>query len=473
MTVIPQRRQHPIAILRYSFRYLFLLSVPLIRGLRYIKTPQGLYRWAQGTWIDLVAILLLLVLPLLLWRGHTYCLTDEGFILRRGLFLHFETLIPRRHVSTLSVERPFFLRPLRAARIAVDTDAGDRFRADFTLTVSERHAREILAERQRTDEPIQHHYQAHWVHIVVLSLLVSNSLSGVLILVTAFYQSGRLLGEAYQQQLVGNLESAAEYIRVIPRTTALIILVLIIGWSIAAARNLLRHLPFRATRYETVLAIRSGALTRRDHLCTVSSVHYIDCRQTILCKLFRLHMVFIHCIGYGKGRDSLSLLIPASPSGRADEQTSRLLPEFHPQAVSIRPAPRSLLRYILYPLWGMLLLYPAAHIAAELFPLWRDILLHLAAITYIPLTWAAAVKVLDRYTAGIGHAEDFVTLRYTRRLTFHTVTVPQRDIVSYRFRQSLLQRRRHTGDLIVHTYSEEPRRHRIRNIRAADAARFL
>lgn len=472
-TVIPPRRQHPIAILRYSFRYLFLLAVPLIRGLRYIKSPQGLYLWAQGAWIDLVAILLLLVLPLLLWQGHTYCLTDEGFILRRGLFLRFETLIPRRHISTLSVERPFFLRPLRAARIAIDTDAGDRFRADFTLTVSEQHAREILAERQKTDEPIRHRYRAHRVHIVVLSLLVSNSLSGVLILVTAFYQSGRLLGEAYREQLVGNLETAAEYIRVIPRTTALIILVLLVGWGIAAVRNLLRHLPFWATRYETILAIRNGALTRRDHLCTVSSVHYVDCRQTILCKLFRLRIVFIHCIGYGKGRDSLSLLIPASPIACADEQTRRLLPEFRPQAVTVRPAPRSLLRYILYPLWEMLLVYPAARIAAELFPTWRDILLHLAGIAYIPLVWAAAVKILDRYTAGIGHGDGFVSLRYSRRLTLHTVTVPQSDIVSYRFRQSVFQQRRHTGDLIVHTYSEEPRHHRIRNIREADAVRFL
>ncbi len=472
-TVIPPRRQHPIAILRYSFRYLFLLSVPLLRGLRYIQTPQGLYRWAQGTWIDLSAILLLLVLPLLLWRGYTYSLTDQGFILRRGVLFRLETVIPRRHISTLSVERPFYLRPLRAARIAVDTDAGARFRADFTLTVSEQHAREILAERQKTDEPIQHRYRAPWAHIVVLSMLVSNSLSGVLILATAFYQSGRLLGEAYQQQLVGNLENAAQYLRIIPRTTALIVLVLLIGWGIAAMRNLLRHLPFCVTRYPTLLAIRHGAITRRDHLCTVSAVHYLDCRQTIFCKLLRLRIVFIHCIGYGKGRDSLSLLIPASPTARAEGQTRRLLPEFRPQAVTIRPAPRSLLRYIAYPLWGMLLIYPAARIIAPLFPLWREILLHLALIAYIPLVWAAAVKILDRYTAGIGCGNGFVTLQYSARLTFHTVTVPQSDIISYRFRQSVFQRRRHTGDLIILTYSEEPRRHRIRNIRETDAATFL
>ncbi len=472
-TVIPHRHQHPIAILRYSFRYLFLLSVPLIRGIRYIQTPQGLYQWAQGAWIDLLVILLLLVLPLLLWRGYTYSLTDDGFILRRGVLLRLETVIPRRHISTLSVERPFYLRPLRAARIAVDTDAGDRLRADFTITISEQHAREILAERQKNDDSIRHYYRAPWTHIVVLSMLVSNSLSGVLILTTAFYQSGRLLGEAYQQQLVGNLENAANYLRIIPRTTALIVLVLLFGWGIAAVRNLLRHLPFCVKRYPTLLAIRNGAITRRDHLCTVSSVHYLDCRQTILCKLLRLSIVFIHCIGYGKGQDSLSLLIPASPTAYAKEQTTRLLPEFHPQAITMRPAPRSLLHYMVRPLWGMLLTLPCAHIIAPFLPLWGDILLHMASIAYIPLLWATTVKILDRYTAGIGHANDFVTLRYSARLTFHTVTVPKQDIIACRFRQTVFQRRRHTGDLIIHTYSEEPRRHRIRNIRETDAASFF
>ncbi len=472
-TVIHRRRQHPIAVFRYSFRYLFLLSVPLIRGLRYIRTPQGLYHWIQGAWIDLTAILLLLVLPFLLWRGYTYSLTDQGFILRRGILLRLETVIPRQHISTLSVEQPLFLRIIRAARIAVDTDAGNHFRADFTLTVSERHAREILAERQGVDEPIVYRYRARPMHIVVLSILVSNSLSGVLILTTAFYQSGRLLGDAYRQQLVGNLENAADYLRIIPRTTAIIILVVLIGWGIAATRNLLRHLPFRVTRYRAVVSVRHGALTRREHLCSVSSVHYLDYRQTILCKILHLRIGFIHCIGYGKGRDSLSLLIPASPVRHTEKQARCLLPEFCPQAVTIRPTTNALLRYIAYPLCGLLLTYPTAYVVAPLLPLWQDILLHLALFAYIPLAWAATVKVVDRFTAGVGYGNGFVTLRYSRWLTFHTVTVRQSDIVAVHFRQSVFQRRRQRGDLIILTYSEEPRRHRIRHLSECDAGQFL
>ncbi len=472
-TVIQSRRQHPVAIFRYSFRYLFLLTVPLIRGLHYIRTPQGFYQWAQGAWIDLIAIFLLLLLPLLYWHGYTYSLTDQSFVLKRGILLRLETVIPRRHISTLSVEKPFFLRALRAAHIAVDTDAGNRFRADFTLTVSDQHARDILDESQGVDEPIVYRYPARPIHIVVLSMLVSNSLSGVLILTTAFYQSGRLLGDAYRQELVGNLENAANYLQIIPRTTALIILVLLFGWGIAAIRNLLRHLPFEVTRYRGVLCVKHGALTRREHICCVSAVHYLDYRETIICKILHLRIAFIHCIGYGKGRDSLSLLIPVSSKRHTDKHARCLLPEYQPQTITIHPTTNALFRYIVYPLCGLLLTYPTAFIVARFLLLWQDILLHLALIAYIPLIWATAVKIVDRYTAGVGYANGFLTLRYSRWLTFHTITIRYSDIVCIQFRQSLFQRRHQRGDLIILTYSEEPRRHRVRHLSERDVRQFL
>ena len=49
---IPERHQHPIAMLKYTYRYLFLLLFPLARGLRYIRSPQGLYAWVKGAWQD-------------------------------------------------------------------------------------------------------------------------------------------------------------------------------------------------------------------------------------------------------------------------------------------------------------------------------------------------------------------------------------------------------------------------------------
>lgn len=467
-TVIPSRRQHPAAMPRYSFRYLFLLALPLIRGLRYIRLPGGLYRWARGAWIDLTAVILLILFLYIRWRRHTYSLTDSGFLLQQGILLRRDCFIPRRHIATLTVERPFYLRVLCAARIIVDTDAGDRYRADLTLTVSEKRAREIFAARKKHAHQTQHRYRPRWYHVVVLSLLVSNSLSGVLLLATALHHSGRLLGESYSQEVIGNLEAVAGYVSIIPRTAALIVLILLCGWSVAAVRNLLRHLPFTVTRFARILAIRTGGLTRRDHLCSVASVNFVDIRQTLVCKLLRLHIVFIHCIGYGKERDALSLLVPASSAAHSEQAVRSLLPEFRRSTVTVRPAPYSLLRYTLYPLWIIASLYPVGHIAAQVFPLWREVIEHLLFIALIPCLWLLTIKIIDRYTAGVTQKDGFVTVCYSDRLTLHTVVIPTKKIVAYRFRQSVFQRRRNLGDLFIYSYSEDKCRHRIKNIRATD-----
>ena len=472
-TIIPPCRQHPATMLQRTFRHLLLLALPLMRGLRYVLLPQGAYHWARGVWIDLTAIILLVFLLYVQWRFHTYCLTDRGFFFHRGILLQRDSFILCQHISTLTVERPFYLRALRAARVIVDTDAGNHSRADLIMTVSEKHAQDILAAQKKQARQIQHRYQPRRHHLVVLSLLASNSLSGVILLTTALHHSGRLLGESYRQEVLDNLETIARYVRFVPHTAALIGLVLICGWGIAAVRNLLRILPFTVTRFTHTLAIHTGSLTRCEHLCAVASINFVDIRQTLLCTLLHLHIVFVHCIGYGKERDALSLLVPVSSTKHSEQALHGLLPEFPYTPVNIRPAPYSLLRYTLYPLCIIASLYPIACFAAKLFPLWHEVIGHLLFIAHIPCVWLLTIKIIDRYTAGIAKKDGIITLRYSRRLTLHTAIIPTKKIVSCRFRQSIFQRRRNLGDLFIYTHSESERPHRVKNINAADADALL
>jgi uncharacterized membrane protein YdbT with pleckstrin-like domain len=441
--------------------------------MRYINTPEGLYEWARGAWIDLTAILLLIILPLIAWRHRTYELTDEGFVLCRGIILRRQTHVPRRHISTLSVERPFFLRPLRAVRIAIDTDAGDRYRSDFSITVGTRSAHEILEQCQpHTRKPLCR-FQPRWYHVVMLSLLASNFLSGILLLATALHQSGRLLGEHYKQNIIGEIENVAEYITVIPRTATLVAFVLLGGWGIAALRSLLRYLPFHVTRNRESLTIRTGLLTPRHHLCSVSSINYVDYRRTILSMLLRIQMVFIHCIGYGKGRDALAVLIPAVPTKSTDRHIRQLLPEFRRQDILIRPAKFSLFRYVLLPFWSILLLYPISRIIQDVFPQWQDLIYHLTFMAYIPCLWLLTVKIIERYSAGLSLKNGFYTLKYSRLLTFHTIVTPIDKVVCICTRQTPFQHFTHTCDILLYTYNEAHQHHRIKHVRLKDAHTLL
>lgn len=442
--------------------------MPLLRSLPYISTPESLYRWVRGTWIDLTAIMLLLLLPFLAWLGHRYSLDDTKFVIRRGVFLQRTSYIPRQHIATLLIERPFYLRPLGAVRLAIDTDAGIRHKADFRLTVSRRRACDILEQQPAGSYRPLHAYQPPWRRMALLSLLMSNSLSGVVLLAITFQQAGVLLGEGFQNRLLGELENAAGYVSVIPRTTALLALLVIAGWCVAAAGNLFRHTPFRAVRCADSLTIRTGYAVRRDYSCTVRSVNYADLRQSLFSRLLRLYAVFINCVGYGKVKNTMAVLIPACGGRRAGRELRRLLPECRYHPVELRPVRFSLLRYCLFPFWGLALLYPIYRVVFFLLPDWQELVYHLTFMAYIPCIWLLLVKVVDRYSAGISCRNGMLTLRYSRRFTLHTLIVPQEKVVSWQLRQTPFQRRSNACDLLLYTYNEYRVSHRVRNLPLAE-----
>ena len=49
-----EKRTHPITILEFVSKYLFLLLIPVLRGLFYLlTTSHDFYNWLAGAWVDL------------------------------------------------------------------------------------------------------------------------------------------------------------------------------------------------------------------------------------------------------------------------------------------------------------------------------------------------------------------------------------------------------------------------------------
>ena len=84
-------REHPIKILRYSAKNLWLLIFPLLRSLRFYPfSLQNLIDWGAGAWFDLLVALLILGIGTLRWHACTYYFDEvsirsqSGLLLRRG-----------------------------------------------------------------------------------------------------------------------------------------------------------------------------------------------------------------------------------------------------------------------------------------------------------------------------------------------------------------------------------------------------
>lgn len=462
------RREHPAAIPGHIPYYYLLLLLPLLRGIRYFRLPDGFPRWLRGTWFDGAVIALLLVLSAVAWGRRTYDVNQHRLRLCRGIFWRRTTLVPLRWVTTLTVERPLWLRLLRAARVSADTDAGSHRLADVQLTVWQQQAVLFVPE---SEDGVYLRIQA-W-RIGLLSLLSSDSLGGLLLLTAALRQSSVLLGESIRNRVIDNLEAAADTLAVIPRTAALLILILAVGWVTGTVRHLLRHLPFSLYRRADTLTVYMGRLTRRIHCCAVGAINYADIRQTLVAHLLGVYTVYISCTGYGKDQNTLSVVIPPCRKRRTQQEWSLLLPHLHPCAMTLRPAKGAVWRYGRLPLLLLLLLPVIGQTAGWLFPLWRETATYLSLLAVFPCLWLGAVRLAACRTAGVGYQDGQYSLCYVRRLTLHRVTVPADKVATVHIRRSLWQRRRGTCDVKIYSNHEFRRPHKVRHLRYDEVKKLL
>ena len=104
--MIEEKRLHPLQIIPYVGKYLFLLLLPAARGLLAIRSPEALYAWVRGAWFDILILLMIVLFSYLTWRCNTFSCDGENLIFKNGLFIRRESRIPLGHITTLSSEAP-------------------------------------------------------------------------------------------------------------------------------------------------------------------------------------------------------------------------------------------------------------------------------------------------------------------------------------------------------------------------------
>lgn len=436
-------REHPASLPpKASYYLLILLFLPLHSG----PTAFFAASLVVGYW-------------LLRRARRFYTLTPQTLLLERGWLLRQATCIPLSCITTLTMERPLWLRLVGATRVLVDTDGGTRRTADARLTIPNRHARLFLP-----DSDSGCFYRPRARRVWLLAVLSSDSFGGVLLLAAVVRQSSILLGEHIQQRVLDNLEAVADALVLIPRTAALVIIVLLCGWLAGTVRHLLRHLPFGVCRGTHTLTVYAGWLTRRIHCCEAAAIHYADRRQTLAACLLRRYTVYVSCTGYGKDKNTLAVLLPPGNHRESERELTALLPTLTPVATPLRPCRGAVWRYIRLPLILLASLPLCALLAGLLLPFWQELTRYLTLLGVFPCLWLLAVRIIGWRRAAFGYADGKYTLCYPRRLTLHQVTVPRRKVAALHLRQSFWQRRQGTCDVVLYSYHEGRHPHRVRHL---------
>ena len=117
--------EHPLKILKYSAKNIWLLIFPLLRGIKaYRLDVNRLYEWVKGSWFDILIITVILLFGYIRWKFSLITVTKYSIVHRQGIIFKIKTDIPIKNLSSVTIEHPFHLRIFGAVKFYADTRSG-------------------------------------------------------------------------------------------------------------------------------------------------------------------------------------------------------------------------------------------------------------------------------------------------------------------------------------------------------------
>ena len=481
------RHEHPIKILRYSAKNLWLLSFPLLRGLQlYPLHLVNPVEWLRGAWFDLLVAAMILGFGGLRWFFCSFAFQENCIRFQSGILMRHETEIPCANITVATEEHAFYLRPLRAVRVRIYTAAGQFPETDVQILMRKHDLLEMkhLIPLMRPISARPQQYRTNWLFLFLFSVLFSSSFSGAAYAAAVMIQGGRitrdLLTELQLEELFWDVtDQAAYYLNGIPLVIVALGVLIFASWCISFFANLLNYGNFSLHPGKQHVSIRAGLLTKRLHHIRSGTVNYTDIRQNLIMKLFHMMSVHINCPGYGSNRTVLPVLLPLLSRSQFQNVPKTLIPyqipqKQDPKTVSFRaPRIKSLWLYIWQPtllLAGVCLLTLGLRI---LFPLFDRIIVPIGLMLLIPCAWLLIIRLISLFTTKIRWDDTAIYMQYSNGMTFHTILAKWEQLVQIELRQTPGQRRMGVCHITVFFNSRTPTRHTLRAMPLAAAQALL
>lgn len=138
--------EHPLRILRYSIKNIWLLIFPLLRGVRTIRLDADrFYQWVKGAWFDIAVIGIIIAFGYARWHFSGIELTDNEIVRWEGITATIKTSIPYEKISSITIEKPIYLVPFHAIRFNCDTSAGIYRSSDMQIMVNRKFCDDFLS----------------------------------------------------------------------------------------------------------------------------------------------------------------------------------------------------------------------------------------------------------------------------------------------------------------------------------------
>ncbi|QLG49862.1 PH domain-containing protein [Natrinema halophilum] len=417
-----------------------------VRNLRYLLPFVLLYFLAAALWESLY------------WYRFTYRVTDEDEIsIRSGVLRRRHRTVPFGRIEHVRLLESPASRLFGVTGVHCET-AGTRDKSEVKLRyVSPETASRLrkTLESSRLDRPHESRSDETRLYDLSARQLAAYSLlrihyAPVIFAVGTVVSIAVLPFEAtasLDALVVTSVRSALPAGFGLSKWGVLIVLAIIAGWVVGAARTAIRLYGFQLTRDDGTLYRRHGLLTRVEEEIPIDNVQIVRCSDNPLVRAFGQTELEIQTAGGSEIMpfDSKTTLVPLAPRADAEEIARLILPFDLDDAATIPKSARK--RYVVRYLLVVVLALSATVFGRDYAAALASIPLAAYAIPMLMVPVAAHVRWSSiSYTFGTDHLR--ICNGFWRRREY---ILPYRNVQRYTVSQTILQRRHDLSTLRIET----------------------
>lgn len=471
-------REHPLRILKYSLKNIWLLIFPLLRTVPNFRFDKSLfYSWLQGAWMDIAVLGIILIFGFVRWYFSVIDFTEKEIVHRDGVFFRMNTFIPYSNISSATLEQPLYLVPFGAAKFNCDTRAGLFKTNDLKLLVSRKAAKEIFAKMPKVNESdlISGIPKPSLLSVLTFSVLFSSGFSGAIYIATFFWKAGDISYDIITKYLNRFTEETEKitnrFILKIPTAAAAIGLFILLSWLISFAVNLIRYSGFVIQSDKKCMKVTYGLLNHKEYSLKTSHINYTDLRQNLIMKIGKAVSVNISCPGYGATKNRLPVILPVKKESNIGRNLE-FIGVYGKVSNQFRPRVKGFGSYIGLPIFAAAMLYPTHDLIAGFFPRFSELSLFISVMLTIPSVWMIAVKFVALQTSGVAFSGDNIIVRSCMWTSFHTVAAEKSRVAKYEIQYDFMQLWSDRCNIRFWFEGDERRYYRIRAMSIEDAEKI-
>lgn len=471
--------EHPLRILRYSMRNIWLLIFPLLRGLSILQMDaRRLYEWVKGAWLDIAIIGVIIVFGFVRWYYSRVSIDDKYITHYDGVFIKMRKTVPLSSISVATAERPMFFIPLRAMRFSCDTRAGIFKSTDLRILVSTRICEELMSHMPdvNVEKRVEDLPKPTALSVLLFSAFFSSGFSGAIYIAMFFFKGGSIAQDIISLSLSRITETTEKLthrllVR-IPDAAVAFGTFLLAAWLLSFMINLLRYSRFKIIADKRCVNVKCGITNRREYRMRSSHINYTDLRQNLIMKLCGAVTVNVSCAGYGYDSQHLPVLMPI----RREKDLGSGLEKMGistKKRMDFRTGWRCFPSYLFLPIFAANTVFPLYYLFERLFPRFAELSYFFAVMLEIPLVWLVLVKTVAMLTSGISFHDGRIILRCAKWAAFHTVIADRSNIVKAELRQSLLQKPSKKCNVLIWFCGESSSCYMVRSLKLSEGMEIM